>query len=67
MGTKGKKGKVRVKKTQPSLKNLGYQKVRVKEKCKTFPYCDQSPDAIEFYNESRVIKTIKKDKLKIKK
>lgn len=67
MGTAGKKGKARVKKEQPSLDNLGYQKVRVKEKCKTFPYCNQSPEAIEFYSESRVIKTIKKSDLKIKK
>jgi hypothetical protein len=68
MGTKGKKGKAPVKKTQPNdiLKNLGYRKVRVKERCKTFPYCNQSPEAIEFYNESRVVKTIKKGKLKIK-
>ena len=66
MGTAGKKGKARVKKEQPSLDNLGYQKVRVKEKCKTFPYCNQSPEAIEFYNESRIIKTIKKGDLKIK-
>jgi len=56
-------GKVPVKKTQPDLSNLGYQKVRVKEKCKTFPYCNQSPEAIEFYSESRVIK---KNKLKLK-
>jgi hypothetical protein len=67
MGTAGKKGKARVKKEQPSLDNLGYQKVRVKEKCKTFPYCNQSPEAIEFYSESRIIKTIKKGDLKIKK
>jgi hypothetical protein len=67
MGTAGKKGKARVKKEQPSLDNLGYQKVRVKEKCKTFPYCNQSPEAIEFYNESKIIKTIKKGDLKIKK
>ena len=68
MGTAGKKGKAPVKKKQPNdvLKNLGYQKVRVKEKCKRFPYCNQSPDAIEFYNEGRVVKTIKKGKLKIK-
>ena len=66
MGTAGKKGKARVKKEQPSLDNLGYQKVRVKEKCKTFPYCNQSPEAIEFYNESRIIKTIKKSNLKLK-
>jgi hypothetical protein len=69
MGTAGKKGKAPVKKKQPNdvLKNLGYQKVRVKDKCKKFPYCNQSPEAIEFYNESRVIKTIKKNNLKIKK
>lgn len=68
MGTAGKKGKAPVKKTQPNdiLKNLGYQKVRVKEKCKRFPYCNQSPEAIEFYNEGRVVKTIKKGNLKIK-
>jgi hypothetical protein len=65
MGTKGKKGKAPVKKKQPNgvLKKLGYQKVRVKEKCKKFPYCNQSPDAIEFYNESFVIK---KTNLKLK-
>ena len=68
MGTAGKKGKAPVKKTQPNdiLKNLGYQKVRVKERCKTFPYCNQSPEAIEFYNEGRVIKKIKKSNLKLK-
>ena len=68
MGTAGKKGKAPVKKKQPNdvLKNLGYQKVRVKEKCKTFPYCNQSPEAIEFYNEGRVVKTIKKGNLKIR-
>lgn len=68
MGTAGKKGKAPVKKKQPNdvLKNLGYQKVRVKEKCKRFPYCNQSPEAIEFYNEGRVVKTIKKGNLKIK-
>lgn len=68
MGTAGKKGKAPVKKKQPNdvLKNLGYQKVRVKEKCKKFPYCNQSPEAIEFYNEGRVVKTIKKGNLKIR-
>jgi hypothetical protein len=68
MGTAGKKGKAPVKKKQPNdvLKNLGYQKVRVKEKCKRFPYCNQSPEAIEFYNEGRVVKTLKKGNLKIK-
>ena len=67
MGTAGKKGKARVKKQQPSLDNLGYQKVRVKPECSKFPYCNQSPEAIEFYSESRVIKTIKKSDLKFKK
>ena len=59
-------GKVPVKTTQPDMSNLGYQKVRVKEKCKTFPYCNEDPNAIEFYNESRVIKKIKKGNLKLK-
>ena len=59
-------GKVPVKKTQPDMSNLGYQKVRVKERCKTFPYCNQSPEAIEFYNEGRVVKKIKKSNLKLK-
>ena len=59
-------GKVPVKTTQPDMSNLGYQKVRVKEKCKTFPYCNEDPNAIEFYNESRVIKIIKKGNLKLK-
>ena len=59
-------GKVPVKTTQPDMSNLGYQKVRVKERCKTFPYCNQSPEAIEFYNEGRVIKKIKKSNLKLK-
>ena len=65
MGTKGKKGKAPVKKSQKNdvLKNLGYKKVRVKEKCKRFPYCNQSPDAIELYNESF---KITKDKVKLK-
>ena len=67
MGTAGKKGKAPVKKKQHSLDYLGYQKVRVKDKCKKFPYCNQGPEAIEFYNESRVLKTVKKSNLKIKK
>lgn len=66
MGTLGKKGKTPVKKTQPDNSNLGYTKVRVKEKCKTFPYCNQSPEAIETYSESRVIKTFNKSDLKLK-
>jgi hypothetical protein len=59
-------GKLPVKKTQPDMSNLGNQKVRVKERCKTFPYCNQSPEAIEFYNEGRVVKKIKKSNLKLK-
>ena len=66
MGTLGKHGKARVKKTQPDNSNLGYTKVRVKEKCKTFPYCNQSPEAIETYSESRIIKTFNKSDLKLK-
>jgi hypothetical protein len=66
MGTLGKKGKTPVKKTQPDNSNLGYTKVRVKEKCKTFPYCNQSPEAIETYSESRDIKTFNKSDLKLK-
>ena len=59
-------GKVPVKTTQPDMSNLGYQKVRVKEKCKTFPYCNEDPEAIEFYNESRILKKLKKSDLKLK-
>lgn len=66
MGTLGKGGKGRVNKTQPDNSNLGYTKVKVKEKCKKFPYCNQSPEAIETYSESKVIKTFKKTDLNIK-
>jgi hypothetical protein len=52
--------------------------VNVKEKCKNYPYCDEGPGAIELsdtsnmkvdsvFNESRVIKKVKKGQLKIKK
>ena len=57
-------GKVRVKTEQPNNSNLGYTKVRVKDKCKKFPYCNQGAGAIETYSESRVFK---KSDLKIKK
>jgi len=49
-------GKVKVKTSQPNNSNLGYTKVKIKEKCKTFPYCDQGAGAIETYSESRVFK-----------
>lgn len=46
MGTKGKSGKAPVKTSvKPYMK--GAQEVKVKEKCKKYPYCDQGPDAIE--------------------
>jgi hypothetical protein len=50
---KGKKGKVRVRKgknyknTYKFGNNEGSTFVKVKEKCKKFPYCSQGPDAIE--------------------
>lgn len=49
-------GKVKVKTSQPNNSNLGYTKVKIKEKCKTFPYCNQGAGAIETYTESRVFK-----------
>jgi hypothetical protein len=68
----------RVKKTYP-----GGKFVNIKKKCKNYPYCDQgsggpsgSPITLTdtsqmeidgYFNESRVVKTIKKGKLKIKK
>lgn len=67
----------RVKKAYP-----GGKFVNIKKKCKTYPYCDQgsggpsgSPitlsdtsemDIDGYFNEGRVVKTIKKGKLKIK-
>jgi hypothetical protein len=50
---KGKKGKVRVRKgknyknTYKFGNNEGSTFVKVKDKCKKFPYCSQGPDAIE--------------------
>jgi hypothetical protein len=68
----------RVKKAYP-----GGKFVNIKKKCKNYPYCDQgsggpsgSPITLTdtsqmkidgYFNESRVVKTIKKGKLKIKK
>lgn len=46
-GNKGKEGKVKVKKTQPSKTYPEAKFVKIKEKCKTFPYCNQGPEAIE--------------------
>jgi hypothetical protein len=67
----------RVKKAYPDGKF-----VNIKKKCKNYPYCDQgsggpsgSPITLSdtsdmeidgYFNESRVVKTIKKGKLKIK-
>jgi hypothetical protein len=34
---------------KPTIK--GGKFVKVKEKCKTFPYCNQGPDAIEIKNK----------------
>jgi urease gamma subunit len=50
---KGKKGKVRVRKgknyknTYKFGNNEGSTFVKIKDKCKKFPYCSQGPDAIE--------------------
>jgi len=59
---KGQKGKVRVRKGNDFKKTYDYDTgsstfVKIKDKCKKFPYCNQSPDAIEtsktqFKNES---------------
>ena len=46
-GNKGKEGKAKVKKTQPSKTYPEAKFVKIKEKCKTFPYCNQGPEAIE--------------------
>jgi hypothetical protein len=53
MGTKGKKGNAvqrkgkNYKNTYKFGNNEGSTFVKVKEKCKKFPYCSQGPDAIE--------------------
>jgi hypothetical protein len=59
---KGKKGKARVRKGNDFKKTYDYDTgsstfVKIKDKCKKFPYCNQSPDAIQtsktqFKNES---------------
>lgn len=46
MGTKGKSGKAPVKTSvKPYMK--GAKEVKIKDKCKVYPYCNQGPDAIE--------------------
>jgi len=71
MGTgkgSGKKGSTHSKTAYP-----GGKFVKIKDRCRKFPYCNQSPEAIKLYsenkvfNESRILKTIKKSNLKIKK
>ncbi len=49
---KGKKGKARVRKGNDFKKTYDYDTgsstfVKIKDKCKKFPYCNQSPDAIQ--------------------
>lgn len=71
MGTgkgSGKKGSTHSKTAYP-----GGKFVKIKDRCRKFPYCNQSPEAIKLYsenkvfNESRILKTVKKSNLKIKK
>lgn len=71
MGTgkgSGKKGSTHSKTAYP-----GGKFVKIKDRCRKFPYCNQSPEAIKLYsenkvfNESRILKTMKKSNLKIKK
>jgi hypothetical protein len=47
-GNKGKEGKAKVKKTQPSKTYPEAKFVRIKEKCKTFPYCNQGDSTEEY-------------------
>lgn len=65
-GTKGRKNPLKIdgpnsidarrktmkKKKTPMLGGPGAKFVRVKEKCKKFPYCNEGPGAIEFVSES---------------
>ena len=75
MGTKGKKGKARVNKgiTHKKTTYPGGKFVKIKDRCRKFPYCNQSPEAITLYSEnknfddSKILKTVKKSNLKIKK
>lgn len=47
-GNKGKEGKAKVKKTQPSKTYPEAKFVKIKEKCKTFPYCNQGDSTEEY-------------------
>jgi len=47
-GNKGKEGKAKVKKTQPSKTYPEAKFVRIKEKCKKFPYCNQGDSTEEY-------------------
>jgi hypothetical protein len=66
MGTKGKKGKAPVNKgiTHRKTAYPGGKFVKIKDRCRKFPYCNQSPEAITLYSENKIIK---KGNLKIKK
>lgn len=66
MGTKGKKGKAPVNKgiTHRKTTYPGGKFVKIKDRCRKFPYCNQSPEAITLYSENKIIK---KSNLKIKK
>jgi len=62
MGTgkgSGNKGTTHSKTAYP-----GGKFVKIKDRCRKFPYCNQSPEAITLYSENKVIK---KKNLKIKK
>jgi hypothetical protein len=52
-GNAGKKGKAPVNKGVTHQKTTwkGGKFVKVKDKCRTFPYCNQGADAIELYGE----------------
>jgi len=52
-GNEGKKGKAPVNKgvTHQKTTFKGGKFVKVKDKCRTFPYCNQGADAIELYGE----------------
>ena len=71
MGTgkgSGNKGTTHSKTAYP-----GGKFVKIKDRCRKFPYCNQSPEAITLYSENKVydedkvLKTVKKSNLKIKK
>jgi len=66
MGTKGKKGKAPVNKgiTHTKTAYAGGKFVKIKDRCRKFPYCNQSPEAITLYSENKVVR---KKNLKIKK